>query len=209
MNDYQKEQLQAWQVLIQRLKQMPLEEKNAISREIQKYLDFRIQVDVFLNHYFSKYCTTTCYESNRSACCSKDGIVTFWADLVITAIAGEPRHPEQMIASVQRPYYSDKCIYLTPKGCCWHVRPLVCCMFLCDQVQQEVFSTEQKAAEKWAHLCRQARSFRWPDRPVLFDRLERVFITQGCRSSLMYLHNSPGLLRVKQQAGQRRKVPAQ
>ena len=34
------------------------------------------------------------------------------------------------------------------------------------------------------------------------DRMiENYFIAAGCSSSLMYLHNSPGLLRVKRQAG--------
>jgi hypothetical protein len=31
--------------------------------------------------------------------------------------------------------------------------------------------------------------------------IENYFIADGCSSSLMYLHNSPGLLRVKRQAG--------
>jgi hypothetical protein len=37
---------------------------------------------------------------------------------------------------------------------------------------------------------------------VLFDDLEAFFIDCGCTSPLMYLHNSPGLLRVKQKRGQ-------
>ncbi len=34
-----------------------------------------------------------------------------------------------------------------------------------------------------------------------FDMIEAYFIAAGCFSSLMYLHNSPGLLRVKRKAG--------
>jgi hypothetical protein len=45
------------------------------------------------------------------------------------------------------------------------------------------------------------KSFRWPDRPVLFDQLEQVFMAVGCRSPLMYINTSPGLLRIKQKAG--------
>ena len=45
------------------------------------------------------------------------------------------------------------------------------------------------------------RQYTWPDQPVLFDKLEALFVEAGYRSSLMYLHNSPGLLRVKQKAG--------
>ena len=41
------------------------------------------------------------------------------------------------------------------------------------------------------------KAFRWPDQPVLFDDIEAVFLNAGLSSPLMYLHNSPGLLRVK------------
>jgi hypothetical protein len=34
-----------------------------------------------------------------------------------------------------------------------------------------------------------------------FTTIENYFIAAGCSSSLMYLHNSPGLLRVKHKAG--------
>ena len=37
----------------------------------------------------------------------------------------------------------------------------------------------------------------WPDRPVLFDELEKLFIKEGYDSPLMYCHKSPGLLRLK------------
>jgi len=50
-------------------------------------------------------------------------------------------------------------------------------------------------------LEQESRRFKWPDRPVLFDTLEKLFLDAGFHSPLMYLHTSPGLLRVKQQAG--------
>jgi len=52
------------------------------------------------------------------------------------------------------------------------------------------------------------KRFTWPDQPVLFDDLESYFMKSGYRSPLMYLHNSPGLLRVKQKAGAGRKMPS-
>jgi hypothetical protein len=50
-------------------------------------------------------------------------------------------------------------------------------------------------------LRRQEKKYKWPDRPVLFDHLEKVFLDMGYRSSLMHLNLSPGLLRVKRAAG--------
>jgi hypothetical protein len=44
-------------------------------------------------------------------------------------------------------------------------------------------------------------SFRRTVQSFLFDELEQLFIDAGYRSPLMYLHNGPGLLRVKERAG--------
>jgi hypothetical protein len=49
-------------------------------------------------------------------------------------------------------------------------------------------------------LKQREKHFRWPDRPVLFDDLEKYFMAAGYSSPLMYLNNSPGLLRVKELA---------
>ncbi|MGD2030721.1 MAG: hypothetical protein PVG86_12380, partial [Desulfobacterales bacterium] len=52
----------------------------------------------------------------------------------------------------------------------------------------------------WNELKQRKKIYTWPDRPVLFDDLERYFMNAGYSSPLMYLHNSPGLLRIKKQA---------
>jgi hypothetical protein len=39
--------------------------------------------------------------------------------------------------------------------------------------------------------------YTWPSRPVLFDKLEELFIQEGFDSPIMYFHHSPGLLRLK------------
>ncbi len=201
MNDYQREQLDAWRQIEQALRQMSTREKQAIGKEAADYLNFRKEVENFINQYFNKYCTIYCYQNNRSACCGKDSILTFWADLVINAVNIDDQTLKAMMNAIQRPVYTDKCIYLSRQGCCWHIRPLVCLMFLCNAVQQEVFSKDPDAGRQWEALCRRARSFRWPDRSVLFDRLEARFLAMDCFSPLMYLHTSPGLLRVKKKAG--------
>ena len=80
----------------------------------------------------------------------------------------------------------------------WNIKPIVCEMFLCDAAQKEVFGKELHVRKRWEELQKQKKSFTWPDRRVLFDSLERYFMDAGFTSPLMYLHNSPGLLRVKQ-----------
>jgi hypothetical protein len=74
-------------------------------------------------------------------------------------------------------------------------------MFLCDQAQQRVFEAQTDLQSRWEQFKQDKQRFTWPDRRVLFDDLESFFIQRGCTSALMYLHNSPGLLRVKKQAG--------
>jgi hypothetical protein len=43
-----------------------------------------------------------------------------------------------------------------------------------------------------------------PDRTVVFDTLAKVFIDAGYQTALMYFHNSPGLLRIKRMAAEKR-----
>ena len=152
MNEYQKEQLHAWQQIEAALAKMPPSAINAMRNEIKGYLRFREEVEHFLKSYFNDQCTSSCYQNNRSACCSKDGILTFWADLVIDAITADPQHIEMMTAAVESPVFDGKCIYLKADGCCWSVRPLVCIMFLCDSAQQTVFPAEPAALQQWEDL---------------------------------------------------------
>jgi hypothetical protein len=72
-------------------------------------------------------------------------------------------------------------------------------MFLCEQAKKEVFREKAWAEDAWKELKQRKKLYTWPDRPVLFDDLERYFMNAGYSSPLMYLHNSPGLLRVKQE----------
>jgi hypothetical protein len=62
------------------------------------------------------------------------------------------------------------------------------------------FKENPVARKRWDALVRQKKDYTWPDRPVLFDTLEQICIDAGYTSPLMFLHNSPELLRVKRQA---------
>ena len=74
-------------------------------------------------------------------------------------------------------------------------------MYLCNRSKNKVFGKDIALKNKWALLEQKRKRFTWPDQPVLFDDLETYFMKTGYRSPLMYLHNSPGLLRVKLRSG--------
>ena len=201
MNDYQQEQLDALRTAREGLAGIKHSELDGLKRSSGDYLRFRQSVDQFLTRHFSSICTRICYESQTSACCSKDGIITFFADTAINALHAAPGELDQMEAALNRDNRGHRCIYLTADGCMWTIRPVVCAMFLCDRAMDTAFTADPGARLAWEELRRQEKSFKWPDRPVLFDHIEQVFMAMGYRSSLMHLNLSPGLLRVKQRAG--------
>jgi len=202
MNDYQQEQWDALDLARREISRLSSGELASLNTKIQSYLEFRDRVDRFLNHHFSDHCNQSCYENRRSACCSKDGIVTFWADVLVNVLVSGTAELNTLERSLRRPCYDYKCTYLHAGGCRWKLRPLMCAMFLCDQVKEQVFGDSMdEIRRRWTRLNQEANSHRWPDRPVLFDHLETYFMARGVRSSLMYINTSPGLMRIKQRAG--------
>ena len=167
------------------------------------YLSFRCDADDFLTEYFSDICTEKCYRSNISACCSREGIITFFADVVINLLVSGPEEIPELRAVLEKENRGFKCVYLGKKGCLWRVKPVVCEMFLCDTSKNKLFSRKPGLVQEWKALKKKEKSFTWPDRPVLFDKIESYFKAAGFSSSLMYMHNSPGLLRVKKLAKMR------
>ena len=200
-SSYQLEQFEALSRVRMHLMSLPRGEKAKLRALAADYLAFRCRVDDFQDRYFGSTCDRTCYRSQLSACCTREGIVTFFADLVINMLISEESEIEGLVKSLQKEEDGFKCVYLGQEGCLWNVKPIVCAMFLCDSAKARVFNRNPEDEAEWVELERQRKSFTWPDRPVLFDMIENYFIAAGCSSSLMYLHNSPGLLRVKRQAG--------
>jgi len=126
----------------------------------------------------------------------------FWADVAINAAWSNGEQLDDLEAAIRQPAFQHKCIFLGDQGCRFKVRPLVCAMFLCEPVLNEVFTNEQdERCRQWRSLESEAKQYRWPDRPVLFDWFEIRFMALGCRSSLMHINTSPGLMRIKKQAG--------
>ena len=200
MTDYQKEQLDTLKIVLRHLSTLSDAKIALLKEQVADYLAFRKSVDVFLQKHFSDLCTRTCFESELSACCSKDGIITFFADIVINSLYASTEDIDRLISRLQNPHTGFKCVYLGDNGCLMRIQPIVCKMFLCDRAEREVLNQNPRLKKQWEELLEKKKHYTWPDRPVLFDFLEEVYLNAGFSSPLMYLHNSPGLLRVKQKA---------
>lgn len=197
MNHYNREQFETLAAVTGYLETAPAAEKGKLRESIRPYLDFRRRLEAFLERHFGAACSAQCYANARSACCSREGIITFFADVTVNALVSERVQLDLLMRALQQDAGGPKCVYLGPDGCRWQVRPIVCAMFLCDGAREQVFGDRPGLAEKWEALETERKTFTWPDRPVLFDRLEAFFLEAGISSPLMYLHNSPGMLRLK------------
>lgn len=196
MSEYNTEQLQTINAVVACLCGLSPQVRRALEKKIDDYLAFRREVDRFLDRHFSELCTHQCYQSGESACCSREGITTFFADVVINLLVSSPEDVKRLVQALGgKP--GNKCVYLSDCGCLWNVKPLVCEMFLCRYARDTVFGNAPDLLGAWRELRRRGKEFTWPTQPVLFDELETFFMERGCHSSLMYFHNSPGLLRVK------------
>ncbi|UCD79372.1 MAG: hypothetical protein JSW26_28910 [Desulfobacterales bacterium] len=197
MNSYHREQIDAMTLVKTQLDKLPASKRRELEKLIADYLKFRSEIDGFLSDNFGQVCTRTCYQSRLSACCSREGIITFFADIVVNLMVSDGDDFDSILAVLNKPNEGFKCVYLTEKGCLWRIKPIVCQMFLCDRSKELVFGKNHQLQKKWKLMEQKRKLFTWPDRPVLFDALESYFMNIGCRSPLMYLHNSPGLSRVK------------
>jgi hypothetical protein len=68
---------------------------------------------------------------------------------------------------------------------------------LCDRAKASVLDKDRTLRDRWEGLLLKEKQFTWPDKPILFDDLEELFLQAGLQSPLMYCHLSPGLCRVK------------
>jgi len=200
MSTYQQEQLEALQMVRRHLRSMQASDRRLLKELTLDYRSYRKEVNAFLKTHLAGVCTQKCYQSRLSACCSKEGIVTFFADVVINALVSDTDQLRTLMHALQVPNRGYKCIYLGPDGCRWRLKPIVCEMFICDPAQKQVFDPAPAIRKEWEALTLVKKQFTWPDRPVIFDTIESLFIKAGDSSPLMYMHNSPGLLQVKQRA---------
>lgn len=194
LSPYNQEQLDALYIVRQYCSLVPSAEIN----NIRPYLAFRQETADFQSKYLSGVCTHNCFTSWTSACCGREGIMTFFADVVINFLLSTEEAVESLIQALLSDPGGTKCVYLSrERGCLWRLKPIVCEMFLCDKAKETVLNNNDRLRLRWEALRKKEKEFTWPDKPVLFDEIEEIFINRGYDSPLMYLHKSPGLLRVK------------
>lgn len=197
MREYNRDQLEALLMVQRYLEGLSASEVERLRASIVPYLQFRSEVSRFQKEFLSEICTQACFTTRQSACCNRDGIATFFADVAINALCSSGED----LALLQKALWNDpggfKCVYLGKEGCLWRVKPIVCEMFLCDRAKSVLAGKDSSLNPQWQALLMREKQFTWPDKPVLFDDLEELFMQAGLKSPLMYCHLSPGLLRVK------------
>ena len=196
-SDYNQQQKDAILMVRRHLSALPLSELHHLKQRIQSYLRFREDVASFQQQHLADICSEKCFTSQTSACCGREGIATFFADVVINVLLSTDKDADKLLDALDLDTGGFNCVYLNETGCLWRCKPIVCEMFLCDHVKNSVLAAEKSLQSQWEKLRRQERLYTWPTRPVLFDELEDFFIQAGFDSPLMYLHKSPGLLRLK------------
>ena len=199
MSEYNRDQWEALLMVQHYLEGLPASEIERLRASIGPYLQFRSEVSRFQREFLSEICTQACFTTRQSACCNRDGIATFFADVVINALFSSEEDLNRIKAALVNDPGGFKCVYLGEKGCVWRLKPIVCEMFLCDRAKAAVLEGDRNRDDRWQELLRKEKQFTWPDKPVLFDELEEFFLEAGLKSPLMYCHLSPGLLRVKAQ----------
>ena len=201
LSEYNQQQMDAILMVRQHLTHLPASKLRWLKQRIKSYMHFRKAVRSFQAEHFSDICSKKCFTSRTSGCCGREGIITFFADVVINVILSTPGQIDALLETLERDTGGFNCVYLNENGCPWLWKPIVCEMFLCDVAKESVLVKSESLASQWSELRRRERMYTWPTRPVLFDELEGFFINGNFDSPLMYLHKSPGLLRLKAKHG--------
>ena len=201
MSEYNQQQKDAILMVRQYLSHLPPAKLHWLKQRIKSYMQFRKAVHSFQERHFSDICSKKCFTSRTSACCGREGIITFFADVVINVLLSTNGQIDTLLETLEGDTGGFNCVYLNENGCLWLWKPIVCEMFLCDAAKNSVLAKSESLVSKWAGLRRRERRYTWPTRSVLFDELEGFFLNGGFDSPLMYLHKSPGLLRLKDKHG--------
>jgi hypothetical protein len=199
--DYNRDQWTTLNAVREACKTLGSSETHRLKDGLAPYLDFRKEVDQFYLRHFAHSCRKSCFETDLSACCGFESIITFFADHAINFLLSSQEEILAILHVLEQRNETGKCVYLGKSGCLWRVRPISCGMFLCGQVKEAVFGTDPAAESVWQTLQAQEKDFTWPTKPVLFDEMEKLFLRLGVESPHLLFHQSPGLLRLKAEAG--------
>ena len=125
MSSYQKEQAETLSLVRRHFTTLSAQERQGLESEVSDYLSFRDEVDAFLCEHFSNICTIKCYQNKVSACCSREGIITFFGDLVVNVLVSTYTEINELMMVLQKLNRGFKCIYLGNNGCMWRIKPTV------------------------------------------------------------------------------------
>ena len=201
MSEYNQQQKEALLMVRQHLSGLPLSQLQRLKQRIRSYLGFREAVASFQMTHFADLCSEKCFTSHTSACCGREGIITFFADVVVNVLLSTQEEIDVLLDILDTDTGGLNCVYLNKTGCLWRAKPIVCEMFLCEHAKNLVLDNNKALKSQWETFRQRERRYTWPTRPVLFDELEDYFIGAGFDSPLMYLHRSPGLLHLKARHG--------
>lgn len=201
MSDYNEQQTEAILIVHKHLTGLPASQLGWLKQRISPYLEFRADVACYQKEHFADICSQKCFTSRTSACCGREGIITFFADVVINVLLSTNEEIDTLLQTLKQDVGGFSCVYLNETGCIWRLKPIVCEMFLCDHAKKNIFAENDLLSRQWEGFRQKERLYTWPTRPVLFDELESFFMEAGFDSPLMYLHRSPGLLRLKAKHG--------
>lgn len=204
ISEYNKQQKDAILMVRQHLSHLPDSELRWLKQRIKSYLAFREAVASFQKMHFADLCSEKCFTSYTSACCGREGIITFFADVVVNMLLSTQDEIDVLLDILDSDTGGLNCVYLNKTGCLWRAKPIVCEMFLCDHAKNLVLDNSNALKSEWEKFRQRERRYTWPTRSVLFDELEAYFIAAGFDSPLMYLHRSPGLLRLKAKHARKR-----
>ena len=179
MSEYNTEQLETLRIVRQFLKSLSENETRFYKKQIEDYFLFRKKVSDFSRKNFSSICRAKCFENKLSACCTKEGIITYFADVFINAIHSDTSVLDNMESMLHNGGSSKNCVYLGNNGCIWLIKPIVCEMFFCDFLISEAEKDNPSIKKELEHLKLLQKNFTWPDKPVYFNTIEEVFIERG------------------------------
>lgn len=173
----------------------------ALERMIVPYLEFRRETSEFLVSSCADVCGDICFKTGLSDCCMHEGIITFFADWIVNWLVSSKDEIDILVEALFKPFRDDKCVYLGEKGCLWKIKPLNCETFVCKQARAEIFAGDFQAEHIYDEMLVKKKTFSYPDRPVLFDDIEKFFMKRGVDSEIMYFHKGAGLMMIKRNAG--------
>ena len=136
-SEYNRDQIEAFAMVRQYLGSLSRSRISQIKQWIKPYLRFRDDVADFQRQHFSEICTQKCFTSQTSACCNREGIATFFADMVINVLLSSDREVDALLDILSQDRGGFKCVYLTENGCLWRLKPIICDMFLCKHAKEE------------------------------------------------------------------------